>query len=74
MIPLKELYGQKCNTPVSWDNPIDRAMVGLELLREIEEHMVNVIPLGRTPIVNVHMLYRLVSWDVLGQSAFVYMF
>jgi hypothetical protein len=37
MIPFEALYGKRCNTPVSWDNPIDRAMVEPELLREMEE-------------------------------------
>ena len=34
--PFEALYGKKCNTPVSWDNPVDRAMVGPDLLREME--------------------------------------
>ena len=28
MIPFEELYGRKCNIPVSRDNPTDRALVG----------------------------------------------
>jgi hypothetical protein len=28
MIPFEGLYVIKCNTPMSWDNPIDRAVVG----------------------------------------------
>jgi hypothetical protein len=28
--------------PVSWDNPIDRVVVGPELLREMEEKMVKI--------------------------------
>jgi hypothetical protein len=42
MIPFEALYGRKCNTPVSWDNPTDRAIIGPELLREMEEHMVKI--------------------------------
>jgi hypothetical protein len=34
---FETLYGRKCNTPVSWDNPTDREVVGIELLKEIEE-------------------------------------
>jgi len=30
------LYGRKCNTPISWSNPLDRVMLGLELLKEME--------------------------------------
>jgi hypothetical protein len=39
MIPFEALYGRRCNTSVSWDNPTDRAMVGTELLKEMEEKM-----------------------------------
>jgi hypothetical protein len=39
MSPFEVLYGRMCNTSVSWDNPTDRAVVGLELLREMEEQM-----------------------------------
>jgi len=44
MSPFEALYGRKCNMPVSWDNPVDIFIIGLELLREIEEQMVR---LGR---------------------------
>jgi hypothetical protein len=36
---FEALYGRKCNAPMSWDNPVDRAIVGLDLLREMEEKM-----------------------------------
>jgi hypothetical protein len=42
MSPFEALYGRKCNTPVSWDNPIDRVIIGPELLREMEEKMVKI--------------------------------
>jgi hypothetical protein len=32
-------YGRKCNTPVSWDNPTDREVVGPDFLKEMEEQM-----------------------------------
>jgi transposase InsO family protein len=32
MSPFKVLYGRKCTTPISWDNPVDRIMVGPEML------------------------------------------
>jgi hypothetical protein len=28
MSPFEALYGRKCNTPVSWDNPADKAVIG----------------------------------------------
>jgi hypothetical protein len=33
---FKILYGIKCTTPISWDNPADRLMVGPEMLQEME--------------------------------------
>jgi hypothetical protein len=42
MSPFEALYGRKCNTPVRWDNPIDRAVVGPDLLREMEEQMIKI--------------------------------
>jgi hypothetical protein len=43
MSPFEALYGRKCNTPVSWDNPADRAVIGPDLLREMEEQMLIII-------------------------------
>jgi len=34
--PFEILYGRKCNTPISWSNPIDRLMLGLDLLKHME--------------------------------------
>jgi hypothetical protein len=42
MSPFEALYGRKCNTPISWDNPADRAVVGPELLKEMEEKMLKI--------------------------------
>jgi hypothetical protein len=42
MIPFEELYGRRCNTPVSWANPADRTVVGLELLKEMEDQMLKI--------------------------------
>ena len=32
--PFEILYGRKCNTPISWSNPVDRLVLGPELLKE----------------------------------------
>jgi hypothetical protein len=37
MSPFEALYGRRCNTPISWENPVDRAVVGPKLLKEMEE-------------------------------------
>jgi hypothetical protein len=42
MSPFEALYGRKCNTLVSWDNPSDRVVVGLELLKEMEDQMIKI--------------------------------
>jgi hypothetical protein len=42
MSPFEALYGRKCNTPVIWDNSADRVVVGLDLLREMEEQMIKI--------------------------------
>ena len=35
--PSKILYGRKCNTHISWRNLVDILVLGLELLKEMEE-------------------------------------
>jgi hypothetical protein len=37
MSTFEALYRRKCNTPVSWDNPTDRVVVGPYLLKEMEK-------------------------------------
>ena len=37
MRPFEILYGNKCNTPLSWNNPVDRVLIGPELLQEMEQ-------------------------------------
>ena len=34
--PFEIMYGRKCNTPISWSNPVDRLVLGPELLKEME--------------------------------------
>jgi hypothetical protein len=42
MSPFEALYGRKCDTPVSWDNPVDRVVLGLELLKDMEDQVVKI--------------------------------
>jgi hypothetical protein len=42
MSSFEEVYGRMCNTLVRWDNPADRAVVGPDLLREMEEKMLTI--------------------------------
>jgi hypothetical protein len=39
---FEALYGRKRNTLVSWDNPVDKLVVGPELLKEMEEQMAKI--------------------------------
>jgi hypothetical protein len=39
MSPFESLFRRKCNTPMIWDNPADRTITGIELLREMEDQM-----------------------------------
>ena len=36
------LYGRRCRTPVTWDNPVNRVVLGLELLNEMEQEVVKI--------------------------------
>jgi hypothetical protein len=42
MSPFEELYGSKCNTSVSWDIPTDRVVVEPDLIKEMDEKMLNI--------------------------------
>jgi hypothetical protein len=42
MSAFEALYGRKYITPVSWDNPIDRVVLGPEFLKEMEDQMVKI--------------------------------
>jgi hypothetical protein len=42
MIPFEALYGRKCSTLVSWDNPTNRVLLGPEFLKDMEDQMVKI--------------------------------
>jgi hypothetical protein len=37
MSPFEALYGRKCNSPVIWDNPADRVVLGPNFLKDMED-------------------------------------
>ena len=37
MSPFEVLYGWNCRTLVTWDNPLDRLMLGPDLLLDVEQ-------------------------------------
>jgi hypothetical protein len=42
MSTFEALYGRNFNTPVRWDNPADRAVIGPEFLKEMEGKMLKI--------------------------------
>jgi len=34
--PFEILYGRKCQTPISWSSPMDRLMLGPDMLKSME--------------------------------------
>jgi hypothetical protein len=42
MSPFEALYGRRCNTQVSWDNPVNIIMLGLEMFKEMEQEVIKI--------------------------------
>ena len=42
MSPYEALYGRRCRTPVTWDIPVNRVVLGPELLKEMEQEVVKI--------------------------------
>ena len=40
MSPYEVLYGRRCRTPMTWDNPVNMVVLGQELLKEMEQEVV----------------------------------
>ena len=36
MSPFEVLYGWKCRMPIIWDIPVDRLMLGIDLLKDLQ--------------------------------------
>ena len=39
MSPYEALYGRRCRTPVNLDNPVNRVVIDLELLKDMEKEV-----------------------------------
>jgi hypothetical protein len=39
---FEALYGRKCKTPISWDNPTNRAIIRPELLKKMGKRMLKI--------------------------------
>ena len=42
LIPFEIVYGRKCHTYVTWDNPMDIIMIGPDIINELEQS-VNIV-------------------------------
>lgn len=42
MTPFKKLYNNKCDTPIILDDPINRALLRLNMLKEMKQEVINV--------------------------------
>jgi hypothetical protein len=42
MSPFEVLYGRSCNTPVSWSNPVNRITIGPDMLKEMEQQVIQI--------------------------------
>ncbi len=43
MNPFEALYGRRCNTPISLDDPVNRVTIGLDMLKEMEQEVISII-------------------------------
>jgi len=39
MSPFEALYGQSCNTPISWSNSMNMVNIGRDMLAKMEQEM-----------------------------------
>jgi hypothetical protein len=42
MSPFEVLYGRACNTPISWRNPVNRITIGPDMLKEMEQQVIQI--------------------------------
>lgn len=36
---FEALYGRICNTPISWSDPVNKVLIGLDMLVDMEQEM-----------------------------------
>jgi len=39
MSPIEALYGWSCKTPISWSDPVNMVLIGLDMLEDMEWEM-----------------------------------
>ena len=40
--PFEALYGNGCMPTVNWDSPVNRVVIGFEMLKEMEQEIVKI--------------------------------
>jgi len=39
MSPFEALYGRSCNTPISWSDLVNRVLIGLNMLADMDQEI-----------------------------------
>ena len=39
---FEALYGQSCNTHINWSDPINMLLIGLDMLKEMEQQVIQI--------------------------------
>jgi hypothetical protein len=42
MSPFEDLFGRQCKNPVNWSNPVDRITIGPDMLKEMEQQVIQI--------------------------------
>ena len=42
MSPFESLYGRQCLIPIKWNNPVDRITIILDMLKEMEQQVIQI--------------------------------
>jgi hypothetical protein len=42
MSPFEAFYGRQCNIPISWNNPVDKVIIGPCMLKEMEQQVIQI--------------------------------
>ena len=69
MSPYEALYGRRCRTLVTWDNLVNKVVLGSELLKEMEQEVVKIRHILKTSH-DRHKIYadkhRVTESSILG--------
>ena len=42
MSPFEALYGRQCKTPIGWSNQVDRITIRPDMLKEMEQQVIQI--------------------------------